>query len=138
MSGYAVDMHGVLVDGVVVEKEKARVTFEAETRNISKPSVSIAEHVVGNVFKTRIFPVPKNGTRTVKVTYVEELTTNNMRGVFDLPLVFPNSIDNYALSVTVDVVDGGVPTIDTDMVSNQPMGVQPDEKKRTKKEKQVG
>ena len=28
MCGYAVDMNGVLVDGVVVEREKARITFE--------------------------------------------------------------------------------------------------------------
>lgn len=32
MCGYAVDMNGVLVDGVVVEREKARVTFEKEAR----------------------------------------------------------------------------------------------------------
>jgi hypothetical protein len=51
MSGYAVDMNGVLVDGVVIEKEKARITFESEARNVEKPSVSIAEQVVGNVFK---------------------------------------------------------------------------------------
>lgn len=56
MSGYAVDMNGVLVDGVVIEKEKARVTFESEARNVvEKPSVSIAEHVVGNVFKVTYF-----------------------------------------------------------------------------------
>jgi hypothetical protein len=40
MCGYAVDIHGMLVDGVVVEKEKARVTFEAESRKVvEKPSV---------------------------------------------------------------------------------------------------
>jgi len=40
------------VDGVIVEKEKARATFEMEARKtVEKPSVSIAEHVVGNVFK---------------------------------------------------------------------------------------
>lgn len=52
MCGYAVDMEGVLVDGVVVEKEKAREVFEKEARKtIEKPSVSIAEHVAGNAFK---------------------------------------------------------------------------------------
>jgi hypothetical protein len=40
MCGYAVDMNGVLVDGVVVEREKARVTFEKEARKtVEKPSV---------------------------------------------------------------------------------------------------
>jgi len=55
MCGYAVDMNGVLVDGVVIEREKARVTFEREARKVvEKPSVSIAEHVVGNVFRVRL------------------------------------------------------------------------------------
>lgn len=56
MCGYAVDINGVLVDGVVVEKEKAKVAFEAEARKVvENPSVSLAEHVVGNIFKERHF-----------------------------------------------------------------------------------
>lgn len=55
LSGYAVDINGALVEGVVVEKEKARATFEAEARDlINKPQVSIAEHVEGNVFKVSL------------------------------------------------------------------------------------
>jgi len=116
MCGYAVDINGVLVDGVVVEREKARVTFESEARNIvEKPSVSIAEHVVGNIFKTRVFPVPKNDTRVIKVTYVEELNTNNGIATYNLPLNFPSSIENYTVSVLVDGGEGGIPMIDSDM-----------------------
>jgi hypothetical protein len=77
MCAYAVDINGALVDGVVIEKEKARVVFETEARKVTeKPQVSIAESVVGNIFKTRIFPLPKDGTRTIRVSYVEEISVS--------------------------------------------------------------
>ena len=37
VSGYGLDIDGVVVDGVVVTKEKARVAFEAETRRRVDP-----------------------------------------------------------------------------------------------------
>jgi hypothetical protein len=90
MCAYAVDINGALVDGVVIEKEKARVVFEAEARKVTeKPQVSIAEAVVGNIFKTRIFPLPKDGTRAVRVSYVEELLVSKE---YDIPPVFAVSL----------------------------------------------
>lgn len=56
MAGYATDMNGVLVDGVVVEKDKARVTFEKEARKVSeKPQASLVEQVAGNIFQVLPF-----------------------------------------------------------------------------------
>ena len=52
VSGYALDVNGLLVDGVIVKKEKARVAFETETRTRVDPG--IVEHVKGNVYRTRI------------------------------------------------------------------------------------
>lgn len=102
MSGYAIDINGELVEGVVVEKEKARQVFETEARKevSHKPTASIAEHVVGNVFKTRVFPIPKRGARTIRVTTVEEI---DAAGTFYLLLGFGNNkVDNYHFSVQVD------------------------------------
>ena len=52
LAGYAIDVDGVLVEGVLVEKEVARATQEAEARQYK--GVSITEHVVGNSFKTEV------------------------------------------------------------------------------------
>lgn len=71
--GYALDINGVLTDGVVVKKEKARVAFETETRRRVDPG--LVEHVKGNLYRTRIFPLPPNGTRTVRLTYTTPLST---------------------------------------------------------------
>jgi hypothetical protein len=69
--GYALDIHGVLVEGVVVKKEKARVAFETETRRRVDPG--LVEHVKGNLYRTRIYPLPANGTRTIRLTYTTPL-----------------------------------------------------------------
>eukprot|EP01130_Rhizamoeba_saxonica_P003984 TRINITY_DN1648_c0_g1_i2.p1 TRINITY_DN1648_c0_g1~~TRINITY_DN1648_c0_g1_i2.p1 ORF type:complete len:1848 (-),score=481.97 TRINITY_DN1648_c0_g1_i2:78-5597(-) len=125
MSGYAVDMNGTLVDGVVIEKEKARVTFEKEARKVTeKPSVSIAEHVVGNSFKTRIFPLPNEQTRTAKVTYVEDVSINNGVGVYSLPLDFDGKIiPKYNLTVSIDSLSTDRPILETDFSDPLEMSV---------------
>ena len=71
--GYALDINGVLVDGVVVKKEKARVAFEAETRRRVDPG--LVEHVKGNLYRTRIYPLPANGARTIRLSYTTPLAT---------------------------------------------------------------
>lgn len=51
-AGYAIDIEGVLVDGVLIEKEVARAIQETEIRQ--NKSVSITENVVGNAFRTEV------------------------------------------------------------------------------------
>ena len=66
--GYRLEVNGEMIPGVVCEKEKARVAFENEQRKRVDPG--IVEHVKGNVWKTRIFPVPANGKRRAEVSYI--------------------------------------------------------------------
>jgi hypothetical protein len=66
VSGYGLDVDGVLVDGVVLDKQKARRVFETEVRKGVDPG--LVEKVGGAAFRTRVFPIPARGTRTVKVS----------------------------------------------------------------------
>ena len=66
--GYKLEINGEMVPGVVCEKEKARIAFENEQRRRVDPG--LVEHVKGNVWKTRIFPLPPNGRRRAEVSYV--------------------------------------------------------------------
>jgi len=116
MCGYGIDINGVIVDGVVVEKEKARKVFEQEARKtVEKPTVSIAEQTVGNVFKTRVNPLPKRANRTIRVSYIEEITVDEESVAhYDLPLDFDYPIETYNGSVQVDIMNGGVPYLKSD------------------------
>jgi Ca-activated chloride channel family protein len=73
VSGYALDIQGAMIDGVIVPKEKARVAFETETRRQVDPG--LVEHVKGNIYRTRIFPLPANGERRIRLKYITPLTT---------------------------------------------------------------
>ena len=66
--GYALEVNGEMVPGVVCEKEKARVAFENEIKKGVDPG--IVEQVKGNIWKTRIFPLNPKTPRKAEVEYV--------------------------------------------------------------------
>lgn len=66
--GYSLEVQGDMIPGVVCEKGKARIAFENEQRKGVDPG--IVEHIKGNVWKTRIFPLPAEGTRKANVSYI--------------------------------------------------------------------
>ena len=99
--GYALDVNGVLVDGVVVKKEKARVAFEAETRRRVDPG--LVEHVKGNLYRTRIYPLPAHGTRTLRLSYTTPLA---LAPNGDAALLLPMPRDTIEkLSVKIEVAN---------------------------------
>ena len=66
--GYALEVNGEMIPGVVCDKEKARVAFENEVRKGVDPG--IVEQVKGNIWKTRIFPLNPKTPRKAEVEYV--------------------------------------------------------------------
>ncbi len=99
VSGYALDVNGVMVDGVVVEKDKGRQVFEIEVRKGIDPG--LIEWVKGNNFKTRVFPIPPQGTRTVAVSYVTTLLNDSDGASYLLPLNFKEAVADFHLRVEV-------------------------------------
>jgi Ca-activated chloride channel family protein len=103
LSGYALDVAGTLVDGVVVERQQARVAFETEVRKGIDPG--LAEWAQGNSFRTRIWPVPARGVRTVRVRYVSELVTrtgaSSRSAAYQLPLRFDEAVDLFEIELHV-------------------------------------
>ena len=103
--GYALDINGAMVDGVVVPKEKARVAFETEQRRGVDPG--LVEAVKGNVYRTRVYPVPANGTRRVRVDYVAPLALGPDGSSAALALPMPDCT-LARRTVTVEVADNTV------------------------------
>jgi len=102
VSGYALDVGGRLVDGVVVAKDEARRIFEKEVRKGVDPG--LVEWTRGNVFKTRVFPIPPNGSRTVRLSWVAPLETTDGGATYALPLAFDQKLDE--LSLRIEIVRG--------------------------------
>lgn len=67
-----------------------------------------------NVIKTRIFPLPLNKSRMVKVSYVEDLSTTDNEASYSLPLSFPSAIPSFEMNVTCDGTNIGIPDLNFD------------------------
>jgi Ca-activated chloride channel homolog len=100
ISGYALDVNGIMVDGVVVEKHEARRVFEREERKGVDPG--LVEWLKGNNFQTRVYPIPARGSRTVMVRYVSELPRISGQTSYSLPLNHGGKIKQ--LHIRVDVI----------------------------------
>ncbi|RDC56763.1 DUF2135 domain-containing protein [Pedobacter chinensis] len=100
ISRYALDINGKMREAVPVEKAKATEVFEQIERRRVDPG--LLEKVEGNNFRTRIYPLPANGSRTIIVGYEEELNFNNGNTLrYHLPLDYDQSIERFSLKATV-------------------------------------
>ena len=70
--GYGLDIEGEMIDGVLVEKKKAKKAFESRIRQGIDPG--LAEITRENAFKNRIFPILPQDTRTIKVTFLSPIS----------------------------------------------------------------
>lgn len=99
VSGYALDINGKLRNAVPVPKERAKEVFESiERRNVDP---GIIEKVEGNNFRTRIYPLPEKGSRTIQITYHQEL--KNFASDYQYFLSFANAttIPKFNLKVWI-------------------------------------
>jgi tetratricopeptide (TPR) repeat protein len=101
VTGYALEINGVMVDGVAVDKQQARVIYEKELHKGVDPG--LVEHAAGNAFRTRLYPVPANGTRSIRVQYVTDAAGTKDGLAVSLPLGWGTA--GQSCTVRVDAPD---------------------------------
>jgi hypothetical protein len=81
----AMDVNGTMMEGELVEKEKARAIYESIVTRRKDPA--LLEWDGGNRFTTRIFPIPARGTKTVVLAYEQLLPQDHaeVRYRYQLP-----------------------------------------------------
>ena len=103
VAGYALDVNGRMVDGVIVEKEKARAVFDEVVRQGVDPG--LAEQVGGNMFRTKVYPLAANGDRRVSVRYVSTTLSLNENGTrvsyYVQPLNFADKLHSFKLKLNI-------------------------------------
>ncbi|HYC45427.1 MAG TPA: VIT domain-containing protein [Burkholderiales bacterium] len=99
VTGFALDIDGKLRDAVVVEKARGRQVFEDITRQRIDPG--LLQVTAGNNFKLRVYPIFGNRSRTVAVTYVENLGTRGTHSVYRLPLEYGERIEAFSMRLRV-------------------------------------
>ena len=115
VQGYALDINGRMVDGVPVPRQKARVAFEEEVRKQVDPG--LVEWSGGNMFKTRVYPIPAGGTRTVRLRYSTVLPVDAAGAPsLQLPMNFKEKLDS--LKLRVEVFAGRKPVVVSSPLDN--------------------
>lgn len=112
VSRFALDINGVLREGVIVEKAKGRATFEAIVRRGIDPG--LLEKTEGNNFRMRIYPLPAKGTRKIVLALEQELTEKGTYDLYTLPLRIHESIAKF--SVHAEVIKN---TVKLDTANNE-------------------
>lgn len=100
VSRYAIDINGKMREAVPVDRSKGTEVFETIERRRVDPG--LLEKVDGNTFRTRIYPINANSTRTVLIGYEEELpvAANNALNYY-LPLNLKDTVNDFNLEVSV-------------------------------------
>ena len=93
VASYSLEVDGKLRQAVVVEKEKGREVFEEVVRRGIDPG--LAEITKGNVFRTRVYPLPPKGTKRVSVTFEQELGEDGKGFRYLLPLSFEEKLKSF-------------------------------------------
>jgi hypothetical protein len=68
VTGYALDVNGQMLDGVLSEPQHVRAQYEKQIRRKVDPG--LAEVSRANVFRTRVYPIDAEKGRTIRVTFV--------------------------------------------------------------------
>ena len=97
ITGYALDINGVMVDGVLASQRQAAKAYETRLRQRVDPG--LAEVTRDNAFHTRVFPILPGQGRTVRLTFVTPIDTANP---FVLPLIQGAPVGQGAIHVKSD------------------------------------
>ena len=100
LTGLAMWIDGVRVDGELVEREKARKVFEEIVDSMQDPALLEWEH--GTTFKMRVFPIAPQEEKRVVIRYLAPLLRKNGGLVFAHGARTPGGGKVKQLSVTFD------------------------------------
>lgn len=93
VTGYALDVEGAMIDGVLQSRDRAREAFER--RVVRRIDPGLAEVDFSDRFETRVYPIfPRQG-RTVRIEFISPLEAD---GRYALPLQ-TGEIGNVSLRV---------------------------------------
>jgi len=97
--GFALDVDGRMREAVPVEKVKGRQVFEDIVRRQVDPG--LLEATQGNNYKLRVYPLPAQGSRTVRLRIAEPLAAGAGERRLRMALAYGARLPEFSLSIRV-------------------------------------
>lgn len=116
VSSFALEVNGKLRDGVAVEKQQARHAYETIKRQMIDPG--LVEREANNTYRTKVFPIPAQGTKQVRISYIERLQLHQKQLRYQLPVNYPGEIDHF--SCTIRHAQNSPPAIQSEQLKFTP------------------
>ena len=106
VSRFAMKIGDVWQEGEVVEKQKARQTYEDFLHRRQDPA--LMEQGAGNEFTARVFPIPARGVKNIKIAYSEvvEASAPYVLPLRGLPMLGALDVDVHAVGSKSDATFG--------------------------------
>jgi len=98
--GLAMEIDGKLMEGEIVERDKARAVYEKIVDEMLDPA--LLEWEQGNWFKLRVFPLEPNADKKVVIRYVTPLIRGVAGWEYDYAITAPDQGTIGELSIRVD------------------------------------
>lgn len=97
VTAFALDINGALRDAVPVPKDRGRQVFESiERRNVDP---ALLEQTAGNHFRLRVYPLPPQGTRQVRLVIDETMQRDGKDWRLALPVQLLSEAPTFSLRV---------------------------------------
>ncbi len=97
--GYQLEVNGKMRKGVVVEKEDARQIFEEVVNRKVDPGY--IEKIEGNTYRTRLYPIPANGTKKIIISTQQNLFKDNGDLIYNFPFQSNIKIPDFSLEIEI-------------------------------------
>lgn len=94
ITGYALDVNGTLIDGVLETKYRAAAAYQRRVNRRIDPG--LAEVDYSDRFETRIYPVPAHGVRTIRLRMVSQFDPD---AGYSLPLSVEQKIKRFKMTL---------------------------------------
>ncbi len=89
LTGMAMEINGKMEEGEIVEREKARETYEKIVDEMQDPALLEWEH--GNWFKLRVFPIEPSSEKRVVIRYTTPLAPTADGWAYDFAVGLPEA-----------------------------------------------
>ncbi|HPS31580.1 MAG TPA: VIT domain-containing protein, partial [bacterium] len=99
LSRFALEINGVLREGVTVDKNEGQKIFESIVRRGVDPG--LLEMTQGNSFRSRVYPIPSQGYKKIVIAYEETLVRNEKGFRYLFPFTFDYPITLFIFNADV-------------------------------------
>lgn len=104
VSGFAMTVNGVRQEGQVLEAAEARTIYEGIVARLRDPG--LVEHMGGNLFRARVFPIPARGDQTVEIRFTQTLDYQSSTLHYRYPLRTSGpqatTLEDFTLAATIN------------------------------------